>query len=89
MLVTSGPGKVLPELTARINRDKEASQPWATGNTWPVARYLRFLREHRPDLERRYNLASIGIFGSYVRNEQQHGSDLDVLVSLRPLGCSS
>ncbi len=68
-------------MTASTDRDNKASQPEAVGNTWPVARYLRLLREHRSDLEQRYNLASLGIFGSYARNEQQDGSDLDILVS--------
>ncbi len=34
-----------------------------------------------PDLKSRYKLKSLGLFGSYVRNEQKEGSDLDMLVS--------
>ena len=34
-----------------------------------------------PSLKVRYKLKSLGIFGSYVRNEQNEGSDLDMLVS--------
>ncbi len=29
----------------------------------------------------RYHIESLGVFGSYVRNEQHDGSDLDVLVT--------
>jgi uncharacterized protein len=47
----------------------------------PMARYLQRLREHRDDLAQRYDIASVGIFGSYVRNEQRDDSDLDILVS--------
>ena len=46
---------------------------------WPVARYIEQLREHRPELAECYHIATLGIFGSYVRNEQHTGSDLDVL----------
>lgn len=34
-----------------------------------------------------YHVDSLGIFGSYVRREEQPGSDVDLLVSFsRPLG---
>lgn len=52
----------------------------ATSNTL-VSGYLAQLRQHRPDFAARYHVASRGIFGSYVRNEQQADSDLDVLVT--------
>ena len=38
------------------------------------------LRAHREDLFARYKLRFLGVFGSYVRGEQQPGSDLDLLV---------
>ena len=41
------------------------------------------LRQQLPLLSERYGVASLGVFGSYVRHEQQAGSDLDVLVSFR------
>jgi len=48
---------------------------------WPVTRYISALRQHRRRLVERYHIASLGVFGSYVRNEQHEGSDLDVLVT--------
>jgi predicted nucleotidyltransferase len=45
-----------------------------------LAQLLALLRQHMPDLETRYRVASLGVFGSYVRNEQQPDSDLDLLV---------
>ena len=36
--------------------------------------------EQKSTLRDRYNVESIGIFGSYVRGEQKKKSDLDVLV---------
>jgi hypothetical protein len=47
---------------------------------WPVAAHIATLRRHLPDLAQRYHITSLGVFGSYVRNEQTPESDLDVLV---------
>ena len=47
----------------------------------PEARRLvTLLREHLPELQLQYKVRSLGVFGSYVRNEQTPASDLDVLV---------
>jgi predicted nucleotidyltransferase len=43
-------------------------------------RLLRVLRENRVKFVSRYHIKSLGLFGSYIRNEQKAGSDLDVLV---------
>ena len=42
--------------------------------------YARVLREHLPELAERYEVESLGLFGSYVRGEQQADSDPDILV---------
>ena len=47
---------------------------------WQVVRHMAVLREHLPELQERYNVSWLGVFGSYVRNEQRDDSDLDVLV---------
>jgi len=41
---------------------------------------MQELRLIKPDLEKRYRVKSLGIFGSYIRGDQQPGSDLDILV---------
>lgn len=38
------------------------------------------LREQLPVLAARYNVHSLGIFGSYARDQQRAESDLDILV---------
>lgn len=48
------------------------------GNALPRAK--RILRAHLPELRERYQIKSLGLFGSYVRGEQKKRSDLDVLV---------
>ncbi len=40
----------------------------------------RWLVQNKPTLEQRYNIKELGIFGSYVRQEQTEDSDIDVLV---------
>ncbi len=44
------------------------------------------IRAHRDTLAQRYEVAVVGIFGSYVRGEARPESDLDLLVEfLRPI----
>jgi predicted nucleotidyltransferase len=45
-----------------------------------IAPILEHLRKILPDLERRYKVKTLGVFGSYVRGEQSKRSDLDLLV---------
>jgi uncharacterized protein len=45
------------------------------------------LQKHKDEFREQYGLKEIGIFGSYVRGEQNEESDLDILVELeKPLG---
>src|SRR5262245_3998784 len=46
-----------------------------------IRRYQRLLREELPSLAARYRVASLGLFGSYLRGTQRPDSDLNVLVS--------
>jgi predicted nucleotidyltransferase len=45
-----------------------------------VEKIKQILKEHKTELKTRYGIKEIGIFGSYIRGEDKHGSDLDVLV---------
>jgi len=40
----------------------------------------RILKEELPCLRDKYGVASIGIFGSYIRDEAREDSDLDLLI---------
>ncbi len=45
------------------------------------------IRQHKQELEQKYKVKTIAIFGSYVRNEQREGSDVDILVEFsEPVG---
>ncbi len=46
-----------------------------------MAFFLKTLAHHREDFTENYNVNYVGIFGSYVRHEENTDSDLDVLVT--------
>jgi uncharacterized protein len=50
-----------------------------------LERYRRVLRQHLPQLSERYHVATLGLFGSYVRGTERADSDLDVLVTFDEL----
>lgn len=41
---------------------------------------MAWLEDHKYVLEERYSIKELGIFGSYIRNEQTEISDVDILV---------
>lgn len=43
------------------------------------------LAEHKAVLMQQYKIKELGIFGSYVRGEQNKGSDIDILVEFDKL----
>ena len=50
----------------------------------PKAEILEILRAMKPELGALYNVKTIGIFGSLVRETQHSQSDIDVLVEFEP-----
>lgn len=46
--------------------------------TLPEIKHL--LAQHKPMLVKKYHINRLGVFGSYVRGEQQAKSDLDILI---------
>ena len=46
-----------------------------------LSMFLKILRRQLPLLAERHCVASLEVFGSYVRHEQQADSDLDILVT--------
>lgn len=46
-----------------------------------LERIRRTLERHLKTFQERYRVESLSIFGSYVRQEQHAGSDIDVLVT--------
>lgn len=67
----------------------ERDRPPSGSRTEPLRRdeALRLLREHAPEVERRYGVRLVALFGSVARDEARVDSDVDVLVEyVRPPG---
>ena len=48
---------------------------------------LERLREDKPELQKKYPILSIGVFGSYARGEANNESDIDIAVEISaPMG---
>ncbi len=45
-----------------------------------IAKIVKQLQKEKKTLELDYGVKRLGVFGSYVRNEQKKNSDVDVLV---------
>lgn len=43
---------------------------------------LKFLKENKKVMEKRFEVSSIGLFGSYVHGRQNEKSDIDIIVSM-------
>jgi uncharacterized protein len=41
---------------------------------------LSMLRSKKPELQERYPISELGVFGSYARGDQNSNSDIDILV---------
>lgn len=45
------------------------------------------LQQHKSELQSNFSVKSLGIFGSFARNEQSNTSDIDILVEFeKPIG---
>ena len=48
---------------------------------------LTTLRKHKPELQLKYHVANLGLFGSYARGDETPESDVDLLVQFSaPVG---
>jgi hypothetical protein len=48
-----------------------------------LEKMIELLKAHKGELMERYGIRKIGVFGSYVRRENEGESDLDILVEFR------
>ena len=42
---------------------------------------IKIIKNKKPEMESRYGVLRLGLFGSYVRESQKKKSDIDILVS--------
>jgi len=47
----------------------------------------KIIQLHKEEIRKEYGVKEIGIFGSYIKGEQNDNSDVDILVELeKPIG---
>jgi predicted nucleotidyltransferase len=47
----------------------------------------KIIKQHQRELEEKYKVKKIGVFGSYARGDQSEDSDIDILVEFKePVG---
>ena len=46
--------------------------------------YINILREHLPELQARFGITSMRLFGSVARGNHREGSDIDLFVTMPP-----
>ena len=52
-----------------------------------TAKHIRRLRQHKPELKKKYPVSGLGVFGSYARGEATNESDIDIVVEISgPMG---
>lgn len=57
------------------------------GEVREVEVIMKTLKENEPTLREKYKVKTLGVFGSYIRDEQKKKSDVDILVEFeKPLG---
>lgn len=48
---------------------------------------LQILRQHQPELQRKYPISRMGVFGSYAKGKATEKSDIDIAVEINgPMG---
>jgi predicted nucleotidyltransferase len=45
---------------------------------------ITFLQTHKDEMEQRFGVVSVGLFGSYARGEAREDSDIDIAIELSP-----
>jgi len=58
------------------------SNRWYNETMKTLEEIQQILKAQKPYLAQEYGIAEIGVFGSYVRGEQQPDSDVDILIEL-------
>ncbi len=43
-----------------------------------------FLQTHKDEMEERFGVVRVGLFGSYARGEAREDSDIDIAIELKP-----
>jgi len=56
---------------------------------YTLEKIVQILRQNKPELQRKYPVSRLGVFGSYARGEATEKSDIDIAVDITgPMGLS-
>lgn len=56
---------------------------------YTLEQIVQILRNHKPELQKKYPISQLGVFGSYARGDAAEGSDIDIAVEIvGPMGLS-
>jgi len=76
--------ELTPEEMVLIEKERKSLHEGKSINWRKVTKSLeeikKIINEHKSILKEKFKVSSIGVFGSYVRKEEQEKSDIDVLV---------
>jgi predicted nucleotidyltransferase len=54
---------------------------------YTLEKILKILRERKPELQKKYPISRLGVFGSYARGDATENSDIDIAVEITgPMG---
>ena len=54
---------------------------------YTLDKIIQILRQYKPELQRKYPVSRLGVFGSYARGEATEKSDIDIAVDISgPMG---
>jgi predicted nucleotidyltransferase len=57
---------------------------WRSETVITKEEILKMLARDKPELQKRFTVSKMALFGSYARGDQQPGSDVDILVEVDP-----
>jgi predicted nucleotidyltransferase len=78
---------VIPYKMRQTPGDDTAPHPDAVTPVRDVGQIAARIRPHGPELQERFGIEHVGVFGSFARGRQTDGSDVDLLVGMpRPGG---
>ena len=56
---------------------------------YTLEKIVQILQQYKPELQRKYPVSRLGVFGSYARGDATEESDLDIAVDITgPMGLS-
>ena len=69
-------------LSAPQNRQPLLKKLYLFCTVYTLQNIVDILRRHKPELQKKYPISRLGVFGSYARGEATEKSDIDIAVEI-------